>query len=755
MSKIIKILKIPFLVTLAILLVVSILLLIVNIIAPPIVKSYIQDHDVELIGRKISIEDIDLDVFRGIVVVKNAFLYEQDDSTVMASLKELYADIQMRQILSSRVVADSIKLSGFRVEIYQNGDRFNFSDIIEHFSTPDSIPADTTPSTWGVILKNILIERSYIHYTDVQVHSDFGFTDLSLEIPIIDLADIKSKMGLHFDFMNGGSLDTRLLIDANKSLYNLWFDLNDFQLTGAHPYVRQFIHSNSMTGSLTTRLNLKGRTDHIMDLSIGGQIGIKNFELIDNEGRTIAALDTVGMEAANIYIKNNSAALNSLYLSGLKVKYEVLGDTLTNFTGLMVERSADADTAAVQTPEEPEKPWTVTVKKVNVANLEFTYSDVTLPEPFEFKVHNVFGSIDGYDSRRRNTARLNAHLQNKGNLKVIWDGRLSDMKNQKFSIGVSNLPLETFTPYTLEYTGYPLKGGTITLDDRTNIENNRINSQNHILIYHPEAGEKDASVNPEFRVPLKTCLYLLTDMNNKISVNLPVTGNLDDPKFSYRKFVVKAVFNVLLKALASPITAIANAANGGKGTDIADMLIEVNQFDFTASQYEQLDAVAELLNTKPELKIKLVQDINYPKAYETFCLFALKRDYLLSNGAEKPSFKDIQKVDTRSEKVKMFLWDKVKKSGADYHADVTKDAATIYGEPAEQLLLRGVAVRDSLVDSYLSRMGVPDSNYEVVRLAPDSIKRCTGANKYHISIDLIDNDVESIDEIDKVIDGMN
>lgn len=755
MSKIIKILKIPFLVTLAILLVVSILLLIVNIIAPPIVKSYIQDHDVELIGRKISIEDIDLDVFRGIVVVKNAFLYEQDDSTVMASLKELYADIQMRQILSSRVVADSIKLSGFRVEIYQNGDRFNFSDIIEHFSTPDSIPADTTPSTWGVILKNILIERSYIHYTDVQVHSDFGFTDLSLEIPIIDLADIKSKMGLHFDFMNGGSLDTRLLIDANKSLYNLWFDLNDFQLTGAHPYVRQFIHSNSMTGSLTTRLNLKGRTDHIMDLSIGGQIGIKNFELIDNEGRTIAALDTVGMEAANIYIKNNSAALNSLYLSGLKVKYEVLGDTLTNFTGLMVERSADADTVAVQTPEEPEKPWTVTVKKVNVANLEFTYSDVTLPEPFEFKVHNVFGSIDSYDSRRRNTARLNAHLQNKGNLKVIWDGRLSDMKNQKFSIGVSNLPLETFTPYTLEYTGYPLKGGTITLDDRTNIENNRINSQNHILIYHPEAGEKDASVNPEFRVPLKTCLYLLTDMNNKISVNLPVTGNLDDPKFSYRKFVVKAVFNVLLKALASPITAIANAANGGKGTDIADMLIEVNQFDFTASQYEQLDAVAELLNTKPELKIKLVQDINYPKAYETFCLFALKRDYLLSNGAEKPSFKDIQKVDTRSEKVKMFLWDKVKKSGADYHADVTKDAATIYGEPAEQLLLRGVAVRDSLVDSYLSRMGVPDSNYEVVRLAPDSIKRCTGANKYHISVDLIDNDVESIDEIDKAIDGMN
>ncbi|MBO6034591.1 MAG: hypothetical protein J6P34_01890, partial [Paludibacteraceae bacterium] len=77
MSKIFNILKKPLFITLAVLLVISILLLIVNIIAPPIVKSYIQDHDKELIGRKITIEDIDLDVFRGIVVVKNAFLYEQ------------------------------------------------------------------------------------------------------------------------------------------------------------------------------------------------------------------------------------------------------------------------------------------------------------------------------------------------------------------------------------------------------------------------------------------------------------------------------------------------------------------------------------------------------------------------------------------------------------------------------------------------------------------------------------------------------
>lgn len=732
-----KTLRFTLIIVLSAFFVISILLLIANIIAPPILKSYIQEHDTELIGRKITVEDLDIDVFRGIVVVKNAFLYERDDSTVMASLRELYADIQMRQLLRSRVVADSIKLTGFRVEILQDGDRFNFSDMVERFSSSDSVTADTAPASWGVILKHILIERSYIHYTDVQVGSDFGFTDLSLEIPVINFADIKSKMGLHFDFMNGGSLDTRLLIDANKKLYNLWFDLNDFHLTGAHPYVRQFIRSNSMNGLLTTRLNLKGRTDHIMDLSIGGQIGVKNFEIIDNEGRVIAALDTVGMEAANIYIKNNSAALNSLYLSGLKVRYEVLGDTLTNFTGLMVERTADADTSAVDMSKKSEKPWTVTAKKINVANLEFTYSDVTLPEPFELKVHNVFGSIEGYDSRRRNTARLNAHLQNKGNLKVIWEGRIDDLKNQKFSIGVTNLGLDNFTPYALDYTGYPLTGGTITLDDRTNIVNNHIDSRNHILIYHPQVGEKDASVNPEYKIPLKTCLYLLTDMDNKISIDLPVTGNLSDPKFSYSKFVVKAVFNVLLKALAAPVAALSKTS-GGSGSELTDMLIDVNQLELTAGQFEQLDALAALLIAKPELKMRFVQRINYPKTFNAFCLYALKRDYLASMGVKTPSVKDVQRVDPKAEKVKMFLWDKVKKSGASYHADVNKDAATMYGADAERMILRGVAVRDSLVDSYLRRVGVPESNYEVVSLSADSVKNSIGANKFEIGVELID-----------------
>lgn len=752
MSKVNKISKTLLGVVVTVVIIVAALVVVANIVAPSIVKSYVENHDRELLGRRVTVDDIELNLFSGKAVVNGVRVYETDDTTEWASFNEFYADIRMYKLLSKMVVADSIRLSGLKVNLIQDGSNFNFSDIIERFSTPDTLPADTTPSSWGVILNNIRIDKSVIHYTDAQVGSYFGLTDFSLQIPNINLADIKSKMGLHLEFVNGGSLDTRLIVDANKRLYNLWFDLTDFHLNAAHPYIRQFVNSNTLSGTMTTRLNIKGKTDHILDLSIGGQIGIKEFALTDLENRTVAVFDTVGIEAANIYFKNRSAMLNTLYLSGLKLGYTIYNDTLSNFTGFLVDRSESDTLQAEATEAEDDRPWVVTAKSVKADKIEFTYTDKTLVEPFEFRIHDITASVTGYDSRRRNSVRVNAHLQDRGSMRAEWNGSLSDFANQSLNVKISNLPLETFSPYALDYTAYPLKSGTITIDDRTTITNNYINSNNKLLIYHPEAGEKDASVYPKLKIPLKTCLYLLTDMNNTIDFKLPVTGNIKSPKFSYRKIVVKAIFNAMLKVLASPVNAIAKSL-AGNNVNISDMLIELNQFELTADQYGQLDAMAALLNAKPELRMVLRQSINYQKGLEGMSLWELRRDYLKSNGNENPTLKEMQRVDVNSKNVKIFLWDRVKKSGIGYNADVTTDAISLYGDKMSRLILRGVAVRDSLVESYFSRIGVPDSCYEVVKLSPDSIKSSRGSNKFMVTFDVLKNEeVETVEEVSKVID---
>ena len=51
---------------------------------------------------------------------------------------------------------------------------------------------------------------------------------------------------------------------------------------------------------------------------------------------------------------------------------------------------------------------------------------------------------------------------------------------------------------------------------------------------------------------MKLGMYLLTDKDNNISIDLPISGNLNDPKFSYRKALLKVLGNLLAKVVTSP-----------------------------------------------------------------------------------------------------------------------------------------------------------------------------------------------------------
>ena len=52
-------------------------------------------------------------------------------------------------------------------------------------------------------------------------------------------------------------------------------------------------------------------------------------------------------------------------------------------------------------------------------------------------------------------------------------------------------------------------------------------------------------------VPVKMGLALLRDMSGDITINLPVKGDLNDPKFSIGGIVMQAFLGLIVKAIAS------------------------------------------------------------------------------------------------------------------------------------------------------------------------------------------------------------
>lgn len=105
-------------------------------------------------------------------------------------------------------------------------------------------------------------------------------------------------------------------------------------------------------------------------------------------------------------------------------------------------------------------------------------------------------------------------------------------------------------------------------------------------------------------------------------MDLPVRGSLDSPEFSYRKIVLKAIGNVLLKVVTAPFSFLS-----GNKENIEYINIDPLQYVFTSEQYASLDKIAQALQDKPEMHIVLTQRVNMRRALPRQAAGALRMAY--------------------------------------------------------------------------------------------------------------------------------
>ena len=105
-------------------------------------------------------------------------------------------------------------------------------------------------------------------------------------------------------------------------------------------------------------------------------------------------------------------------------------------------------------------------------------------------------------------------------------------------------------------------------------------------------------------------------------MDLPVRGSLDSPEFSYRKIVLKAIGNVLLKVVTAPFSFLS-----GNKENLEYINIDPLQYVFTSEQYASLDKIAQALQDKPEMHIVLTQRVNMRRALPRQAAGALRMAY--------------------------------------------------------------------------------------------------------------------------------
>lgn len=217
---------------------------------------------------------------------------------------------------------------------------------------------------------------------------------------------------------------------------------------------------------------------------------------------------------------------------------------------------------------------------------------------------------------------VDVRMQKTGSAKLRWEGTLDDMNNQNITLWLTNLDLRDFGPYCEHYTAYPLTKGNLTFRSQNVIRNRYLDGTNHLDMFEPKVDKKRREIKAEMNIPLKQGLYVLKDKKGHVKMNLPVKGSLDSPEFSYRKIVLKAIGNVLLKVVTAPFSFLS-----GNKENIEYINIDPLQYVFTSEQYASLDKIAQALQDKPEMHIVLTQRVNMRRALPRQAAGALRMAY--------------------------------------------------------------------------------------------------------------------------------
>ena len=108
---------------------IAVIIAIVAFAVSPIAKHFLINNSKELIGRKIDMENLSVNIFTGRLQVENFTLYEADDSTSFVAFDLFDVNMNLHKLLSKTAEIESVELSGADIRVIQNGNIFNFTDI--------------------------------------------------------------------------------------------------------------------------------------------------------------------------------------------------------------------------------------------------------------------------------------------------------------------------------------------------------------------------------------------------------------------------------------------------------------------------------------------------------------------------------------------------------------------------------------------------------------------------------------------------
>jgi len=265
--------------------------------------------------------------------------------------------------------------------------------------------------------------------------------------------------------------------------------------------------------------------------------------------------------------------------------------------------AAPPNTSAKAATPVPASP-VVRVGAVVLSDGTINLEDRSVRPAFATSLNHFGGRVAGlsFDESERATVNLTGNLGN-GPLEI--SGRINPLAKRPFIdlvFKLSDVDLSATTPYSGRYAGYAVEKGQLYLDLKYVIDARKLDAHNSVKISQFTFGQavesKDAT-----HLPVRLAVSLLKDRHGVIQLDVPVSGSLDDPKFSIWGVVLTVVKNLLVKAATSPFALIGSLFGGGD--ELAWVEFEPGHSEIPAAARSKVDTLAKALYERPGLHLDI------------------------------------------------------------------------------------------------------------------------------------------------------
>ena len=623
----------------------AVLLVFTILVLPPIIKNYLQSHSKEWLGRSLSLEGVGFNVFNGSLTLNELKLYEKNDSSVFISFESLYLNSAFIKCLFGNYDLTEITLSKPYIAIIQQGDTFNYTDLEKRFASGDSTSSELEDEPIKYWLRNISVNDGIVSYRNRDVQSDIQLEHINVQCPLFAWDEPQQHYDFSFSFNQGGKAKGTFDMDIASLAYKADYALDSLNIEMLLPYVKDYMKVGSFKGLFTSHQQITGNFSAPEAIATKGELRLNDFALTDSDqgdlmtaGELKAIIDTLNV-AGEIY------DLKYLSLTRPYLKFELFEEG-NNFTRLLNEYDSEAGmssdslstaiaygnifalmAAYVQELSETYAFSNYKADSVVLRQGKFVFNDYTLHSKFNYVLEDLLVKAESVSSANEDivlkaSSTLNTSGKMEGEISVNPNG----FRDMDIRYTINELLISDFNPYANYYVAYPFTNGVCYYASTSSVKDRYLISSHKLEIKSIGVGKKEES-KTAYNLPIRLVVALLRDKDGNVNLELPIEGNLDDPKYKVGKVIWQVLKNLISKAAAAPGKLLAKKS--GMDEKLLEGIVwQPLQTELDDSQKKSLGAMTKTLEGTPEMKLDLIKTYNFSKELDELALQESKKRFL-------------------------------------------------------------------------------------------------------------------------------